>query len=103
MVFKFLVASSPEQFRQLGRLENFDKDRETETATSSLTTSTDSNARGVFQNVRITADTADNAIAVYSNQEDYRAIERSLREIDRPKLQVAINATVAEVTLTDQL
>ena len=83
--------------------ENFDKDRETETATSSLTTSTDSNARGVFQNVRITADTADNAIVVYSNQEDYRAIERSLREIDRPKLQVAINATVAEVTLTDQL
>ena len=83
--------------------ENFDKDRETGTATSSLTTSTDSNARGVFQNVRITADTADNAIVVYSNQEDYRAIERSLREIDRPKLQVAINATVAEVTLTDQL
>jgi general secretion pathway protein D len=84
--------------------ENFDtKDRETGTATSPLTTSTDSNARGVFQNVRITADTADNAIVVYSNQEDYRAIERSLREIDRPKLQVAINATVAEVTLTDQL
>jgi general secretion pathway protein D len=83
--------------------ENFDKDRETETATSPLTTSTDSSARGVFQNVRITADTADNAIVVYSNQEDYRAIERSLREIDRPKLQVAINATVAEVTLTDQL
>jgi general secretion pathway protein D len=81
--------------------ENFDKDRETET--SSLTTSTDSGARGVFQNVRITADTADNAIVVYSNQEDYRVIERSLREIDRPKLQVAINATVAEVTLTDAL
>jgi general secretion pathway protein D len=83
--------------------ENFDKDRETETATYSLTTSTDSSARGVFQNVRITADTADNAIVVYSNQEDYRVIERSLREIDRPKLQVAINATVAEVTLTDAL
>jgi general secretion pathway protein D len=86
--------------------ENFDnKDRETETdtATSPLATSTDSAARGVFQNVRITADTADNAIVVYSNQEDYRVIERSLREIDRPRLQVAIDATVAEVTLTDAL
>jgi general secretion pathway protein D len=82
--------------------ENFDKDRETETATSPSAAS-DSGARGVFQNVRITADTADNAIVVYSNQEDYRVIERSLREIDRPKLQVAINATVAEVTLTDAL
>jgi len=30
-------------------------------------------------------------------------IERSLREIDRPRLQVAIDATVAEVTLTDAL
>jgi general secretion pathway protein D len=86
--------------------ENFDnKDRETETetATSPFGTSTDSAARGVFQNVRITADTADNAIVVYSNQEDYRVIERSLREIDRPRLQVAIDATVAEVTLTDAL
>ena len=53
--------------------------------------------------VRITADAADNSILVYSNQEEYRVIERSLREIDRPKLQVAIDATVAEVTLTDEL
>jgi general secretion pathway protein D len=86
--------------------ENFDnKDRETDTdaATSPLATSTDSSARGVFQNVRITPDTADNAIVVYSNQEDYRVIERALREIDRPRLQVAIDATVAEVTLTDAL
>jgi len=83
--------------------ENFNKDRETETAKTSTTAATDGSARGVFQNVRITADTADNAIVVYSNQEDYRVIERSLREIDRPKLQVAIDATVAEVTLTDQL
>ena len=86
--------------------ENFDsKDRETETetGTSPFATSTDTAARGVFQNVRITPDTAANAIVVYSNQEDYRAIERALREIDRPRLQVAIDATVAEVTLTDAL
>ena len=85
--------------------ENFDrKDRETDTTTTSSVGSTaDSQTRGVFQNVRITPDTADNSIVVYSNQEDYRAIERSLREIDRPRLQVAVEATVAEITLTDAL
>jgi general secretion pathway protein D len=59
--------------------------------------------RGTFQNVRITADSANNSIVVYSNQEDYRVVERALRDIDRPRLQVAIEATVAEVTLTDNL
>jgi general secretion pathway protein D len=59
--------------------------------------------RGLFQNVRITADTTTNAIMVYSNQEDYRVIERALESLDRPRLQVAVDAMVAEVTLTDQL
>lgn len=59
--------------------------------------------RGIFQNVRITANPSDNSIVIYSNQEDYRIIERALQAIDRPQLQVAIDAMVAEVTLTDQL
>jgi len=59
--------------------------------------------RGVMQNVRITANTADNTIVVYSNQEDYRTIEHALGQLDRPQLQVAIDAMVAEVTLNDQL
>jgi general secretion pathway protein D len=59
--------------------------------------------KGVFQNVRITADTVNNTVLVYSNQEDYRVIERALRDFDRPRLQVAIEATVAEVTLTNEL
>ena len=59
--------------------------------------------RGTFQNLRITADAANNSIVVYSNQEDYRVVERALRDIDRPVMQVAIDATVAEVTLTDEL
>ncbi|AMN40705.1 type II secretion system secretin GspD [Rhodoplanes sp. Z2-YC6860] len=57
--------------------------------------------RGVFTNVRITANLADNSLVVYSTQEDYRVIERSIRELDRPQMQVAIDATIAEVTLTD--
>ena len=60
-------------------------------------------ARAVLQNVRITADAANNAILVYSNPEEYRLVERAMRDLDRPKLQVAIDATVAEVTLTRDL
>jgi general secretion pathway protein D len=65
--------------------------------------STGGTGRPLLQNVRITADPAANAIVIYSNQEDFRVIERALRDIDRPRLQVAIDATVAEVTLTDDL
>jgi len=74
-----------------------------EEESAGATGSAGGNGRAVFQNVRITADTSNNAIVVYSNQEDYRVIERALRDVDRPRLQVAIEATVAEITLTDDL
>ena len=54
-------------------------------------------------NVRITADVANNSILIYASEEDYRIIERALTQLDRPKLQVAIDVTIAEVTLNDQL
>jgi general secretion pathway protein D len=54
-------------------------------------------------NVRITADVPNNSILVYASEEDYRIIERALTQLDRPKLQVAIDVTIAEVTLNDQL
>ena len=60
-------------------------------------------ARGILEGVRITPDTTNNAILVYSNQEQYRVVERALRDVDRPRLSVAIDATVAEVTLTNGL
>ena len=53
--------------------------------------------------VRITADAVNNAILIYANQESYRIIERTLNQLDRPKLQVAIDVTIAEVTLNDSL
>ena len=53
--------------------------------------------------VRITADVANNALLIYSNQENYRIIERTINQLDRPLLQVAIDLTFAEVTLNDQL
>lgn len=60
-------------------------------------------SRSALQNVRISADTANNAIVVYSTEADYRLVERAIRDLDRAKLQVAIDATVAEVTLTNAL
>ena len=53
--------------------------------------------------VRITADVANNSILIYASEEEYRVIERALNQLDRPRLQVAIDVTIAEVTLNDQL
>jgi general secretion pathway protein D len=57
----------------------------------------------ILKGVRITADPVTNTLLVYASQENYRIIERTLRQIDRPQLQVAINATIAEVTLNEKL
>src|SRR5206468_11991052 len=53
--------------------------------------------------VRITADGVNNALLIYANQESYRIIERTLQQLERPQLQVAIDATIAEITLNDTL
>lgn len=60
-------------------------------------------AAGALQNVRITADIANNSVLVYANAEAHRIIEQTLRQIDRPQRQVSIEATIAEVTLNDNL
>jgi general secretion pathway protein D len=60
-------------------------------------------AGSVLEGVRITADTVNNALLIYASQEQYSIIERTVRQVDRPQRQVAIEATIAEVTLTDDL
>jgi general secretion pathway protein D len=57
----------------------------------------------VLPNVRITSDDADNSLLVYGSAESYHTIEKAVQAIDRPKAQVAIDVTIAEVTLNDQL
>src|SRR5262249_31866144 len=57
----------------------------------------------ILQNVRITADVTNNAVLVYANQESQRIVEQTIRQIDRPQRQIAIEATIAEVTLNNQL
>ncbi|MBR0791471.1 type II secretion system secretin GspD [Bradyrhizobium manausense] len=65
--------------------------------------SSKSGLNGILQNVRITADVTNNAILVYANQDAQRIVEQTIRQIDKPQRQIAIEATIAEVTLNDQL
>ena len=53
--------------------------------------------------VRIAADVVNNSLVIFANQENYRLIESTLAQLDRPQLQVAIHATIAEVTLNNDL
>ncbi|MFL5044108.1 MAG: type II secretion system secretin GspD [Xanthobacteraceae bacterium] len=59
--------------------------------------------QAILPGIRITADIANNTLLIYANQENYRIIERTLNQLDRPQLQVAIDATIAEVVLNNNL
>ena len=72
-------------------------------STSSQAGRGDSDSGDAMPGVRITADDENNAIIVLSSNEQYATIQAALRQLDRQPLQVLIQATVAEVTLTDQL
>ena len=57
----------------------------------------------LLPNVRIAADPVNNSLLIYANQEHYRIIQRTLEQMDRPQLQVSIDAMIAEITLNDNL
>ena len=57
----------------------------------------------VLPGIKIAADVANNSLVIYASQENYRLIEQTLSQLDRPQLQVAIHATIAEVTLNNDL
>jgi general secretion pathway protein D len=57
----------------------------------------------LLQGVRITPDVINNTLLIYADQANYRIIEATLQQVDQPQLQVAIDATIAEVTLTNEL
>jgi general secretion pathway protein D len=61
------------------------------------------NGAPLLAGVRITADAMNNALLIYATQENYQIIERTLRQLDRPQAQVAIEATIVEVDLNDTL
>jgi len=54
-------------------------------------------------NVRIVADTQNNAILVMGNATEYRIVEAALRKLDVVPLQVLVEASIIEITLSDEL
>jgi general secretion pathway protein D len=57
----------------------------------------------VLEGVRITPDVKGNSILIYASADKYQIIARTLAQLDRPLLQVAIETTVAEVDLNNDL
>ena len=53
--------------------------------------------------IKVIADMDNNSILVLASQEDYRSIEAAIRRLDVPPRQVLIEATIAEVSLSDNL
>ena len=53
--------------------------------------------------IRVTADPGSNSVLINASASDYKVVERAIHQMDRQPVQVAIDATIAEVTLTDQL
>ena len=53
--------------------------------------------------IKIIADQDNNAVLVLASQEDYRAIEAAIRKLDIAPRQVLIEATIAEVSLSNTL
>lgn len=88
---------------------------QTGSASATTTSTTTSTGSGTTVNVtdtqtgaggngpRIQADTSNNSVVIYADREMRRKIITALTRIDVPQLQVAINVTMAEVRLTDQL
>ncbi|HMH98450.1 MAG TPA: secretin N-terminal domain-containing protein, partial [Bradyrhizobium sp.] len=64
---------------------------------------TSSGGQPMLKGVRITADAVNNTLLIYADQENYRIIASTLQQVDQPQLQVAIDATIAEITLNDEL
>jgi general secretion pathway protein D len=53
--------------------------------------------------IRIASDVANNAVVVHAGLQDAILIERAIRDLDRAPVQVAIEATIAEITLNNAL
>lgn len=66
-------------------------------------TSASGDTKAVLEGVKITADVTTNSLLVYASAENYRLVEQTLRQLDQPQMQVAIDATIAEVTLNNNL
>jgi len=73
------------------------------TGTSSLPRDLVPGAGGADEATRIIADQTTNSLVIRATPRDYRRIEAALQQLDILPLQVLIEATIAEVSLRDEL
>ncbi|WP_340676532.1 type II secretion system secretin GspD [Paraglaciecola sp.] len=66
-------------------------------------TTTNVNRSGSASNLRISADDKTNMLLIYAEPQTLRQIRTALMSLDTAPLQVMIEASIAEVTLTDDL
>jgi general secretion pathway protein D len=65
--------------------------------------SDDRQAGGLLGEVRIVADESNNSLLIMASERDYGVLEQGLRQMDISPLQVLVDATIIEVSLTDDL
>ena len=58
---------------------------------------------GVVRNIQVVSDKDNNTILIVATPAEYSVIEAALKKLDVPQRQVVIEATIAEVKLTDDL
>ena len=58
---------------------------------------------GPASGLRITADPNTNSLLIKASGPEYRIVERAIRQMDRAPTEIAIEATIAEVTLSQEL
>jgi general secretion pathway protein D len=61
------------------------------------------NGGGQFAGVRITSNADNNTVLIYARRDQQAMIEQTIMALDKPSAQVAIEATIAEVVLTNDL
>lgn len=66
-------------------------------------TAQQASATAVLGNVRVMADELNNAVLVWGTKSEFSKIESTLKRLDLPPTQVLIEASIVEVTLTDDL
>lgn len=103
------LGGSRTQSMQLGSLSNpgnptsLGNPSAAETASPGTTSPPRRSSGAAEGEIRIIADDTNNALIIYADQENYRAIERVIKQLDILPLQVLIDASIIEVTLTDEL
>lgn len=64
---------------------------------------TNGSSQFTFDDIRVVADDENNALLIYAKGKDYKKIALALKELDVVATQVIIEASILEVTLTDEL